>query len=241
MTQETLYKECPLCAQSPVVARGGGEYSCESCGLTLKDRSVLGLFKKGQYGVEMLGHQTYGLADNALKDVSLASDPLKVAIGNVYTDQQLADIAAGDIDVIKPVQTILAQIILEQLREECFVNVNGVRRGRGKPLEGDSSYWPSNPVSESELTWLDEGNLFCTTNRLVLPSNQFTFIRLGRKISAVQAFTNGVAIQLKGDEFSTHFVGCYAHEAALVAAYVMGKVPLLRPKTDERRKTVDER
>ena len=233
MTQETLYKECPLCGQSPVVAKGGSEYGCENCGLTIKDRSVLGMFKKGQYGVESLGRQSYGLADNAMKDVSLAADPLKVAIGNVYTDQQLADIAAGNIDAIKPVQTILAQIILEQLREECFVNVNGVRRGHGKPLEGDSGYWPSNPVSENGLTWLDEGNLFCTTNRLVLPSNQFTFIRLGRKISAVKAFSNGVAIQIKNEEFATYFVGCYAHEAALVAAYVMAKVPLLRPKSDQ--------
>ena len=158
MTQETLYKECPLCTQSPVVARGGGEYSCESCGLTLKDRSVLGMFKKGKYGVVKLGSKTYGLADDALKDVSLAPDPLKVAIGNVYTDQQLADIAGGNIDVIKPVQTILAQIILEQLREECFINVNGVRRGHGQPLVGDSNFWPSNPVPEREMTWLDEGN-----------------------------------------------------------------------------------
>ena len=49
----------------------------------------------------------------------------------------------------------------------------------------------------------------------------------------VQAFIDGVAIQRKGEDFATYFVGCYAHEAALVAAYVMAKLPALQLSTSE--------
>lgn len=228
MSQETLYKECPLCEQAPVV-RQGDIYRCDSCGLTLKERSILGLFKKGQYGIERLGQGDYAIAQMGLKSVSLRPDPLKVVIGNIYTDTQLAEIAGGNIKVIQPVKTVLAQIILEQLNEECFINVNGLRRGHGKPLPEESGYQPGPKISTQGMDWQDEGNLFCTTNRLVLPSNQFTFIRLDRKLVAVQAFANGIAVQRKREEYATYFVGCYPHEAALVAAYAMAKVPKLRP------------
>ena len=161
--------------------------------------------------------------------MSLTADPLKIVIGNIYEDKQLAEIAAGNIEAINPVRTILAQIILEQLNEECFINVAGLRRGHGKPLSEESWYQPSQKASQQGMEWQDEGNLFCTTNRLVLPSDRFTFIRLDRKVTAVQAYTDGVAIQRKGEEFATYFIGCYPHEAALVAAYVMAKIPKLRP------------
>jgi hypothetical protein len=52
---------------------------------------------------------------------------------------------------------------------------------------------------------------------------------MDRKIVAVQAYIDGLAIQRKREAFATYFAGCYAHEAALVAAYVMAKVPALRP------------
>lgn len=229
MSQELLYKECPLCAQAPVTLQSNGEYRCQNCDLTLKEKPVLGLFKKGQYGVEKLGQGNFALARESLKNVALSPDPLKITLGNVYTDDDLAEISAGNLDAIRPVRTVLAQIILEQLREECFVNVTGLRRGHGAPLAEESWYLPTQKASLQSVKWQDEGNLFCTTHRLVLPSNQFTFIRLGRKISAVQAFTNAVAIQVSGEDYSTYFTGCRPHEAALVAAYVMAKVPLLRP------------
>ncbi len=229
MSQELLYKECPLCAQAPVTLQRNGEYRCQNCDLTLKEKPVLGLFKKGQFGVEKLGQGNFALAGESLKNVALPPDPLKITLGNVYTDDDLAKIAGGNLDVIRPVRTVLAQIILEQLREECFVNVTGLRRGHGAPLAEESWYLPAQKASLQNVKWQDEGNLFCTTHRLVLPSNQFTFIRLGRKISAVQAFTNAVAIQVSGEDYSTCFTGCRPHEAALVAAYVMAKVPLLRP------------
>jgi hypothetical protein len=189
---------------------------------------VLGLFKKGQYAVESFGGGEYSLAQTSMKNETLAVDPLKIALGNVYTDAELAEIAAGNINVIRPVRTVLAQIILEQLREECFVNVTGLRRGYGAPLTSESWYSPAGSASLQGIKWQDEGNLFCTNQRIVLPSDQFTFIRLGRKVAAVQAYTNAVAIQLKGEDHATYFVECHAHEAALVAAYVIGKLPQLR-------------
>jgi hypothetical protein len=224
-----MYEECPKCVQAPVTLHDKA-YKCENCGLVLKERSILGLFHKGRFGVERLSQTgNYSLAESSVANIRLAPDPLKVVLGNVYSDDQLAEIAQGNLDIIRPVRTVLAQIILEQLREECFVNVNGLRRGFGPPLPEESSYLPKEKMPVSGIRWQDEGNLFCTSQRLVLPSNQFTFIRLGRKVSAVQAFTNGFAVQLKNEDHATYFAGCYPHEAALVAAYVMCKIPSLRP------------
>ena len=228
MIQQTLYKECPLCTQAPVGLQGDGIYRCKACGLTLKERSILGLFKKGHFSITDLGQGDFALAQSGLKDVALTLDPLKIVIGNIYEDQQLADIAGGNINIISPVRTVLAQIILQQLNEECFINVSGLRRGHGKPLAEESWYRPTQKALQKGMEWQDEGNLFCTTHRLVLPSDRFTFIRLDRKVTAVQAFTNGMAIQRKGEEFATYFVGCPPHEAALVAAFVMGKLPVFQ-------------
>jgi hypothetical protein len=44
----------------------------------------------------------------------------------------------------------------------------------------------------------------------------------------VQAFTDGLAVQRQEEDYATYFVGCYPHEAALVAAYVMAKLPALQ-------------
>jgi hypothetical protein len=197
----------------------------------LQEKRLLGLFKKGRFAVTNLGEgDDYNLAEQGLdpQRVVLAPDPLKITLGNVYPDNQLAQIARGNVDLLRPVRTILAEIILEQLNEACFLQVTELRRGHGQPLSDEvASYQPSQPVPRSGLTWQDEGNLFCTTHRLVFPSNRFTFIRLDRKVVAVQAFSNGLAVQRKGEDFATYFVGCYPHEAALVAAYVMAKVPKL--------------
>ena len=229
MAHETLYKTCPLCIKAPVSLQSSGEYSCAECGLTIKERSILGLFKKGQYSIVSLGQQPYNLVEPILPKLVLPADPLKIVLGNIYTDQALADIAGGHIDVIRPVKTVLAQIILEQLKEACLINANNLRRGQGQPLSGNSLYNPTQKAPRQNMDWQDEGNLFCTNQRIVFPSDQFTFIRLDRKLTVVQAFADGVAVQRKDEAFATYFVGCYPHEAALVAAYVMARVPALRP------------
>ncbi len=232
MTQPALYDECPLCNQGAVVWHDSESvYRCEHCRLTLKERSRWGLFKKGRFGVSDWGKGDYNLAEQNLSKIALPPDSLKVVLGNVYTDQQLTEIAGGSLEAIRPVRTVLAQVILEQLNETCFLQVNGLRRAQGQPLAGGGSYQTTQAAPHPGMDWQDEGNLFCTDQRLVFPSNRFTFIRLDRKLVGVQAFTNGVAIQRKGEDFATYFVGCYPHEAALVAAYVLAKVPKLRANT----------
>jgi len=201
--------------------------------LSLKERSLLGLFKKGHFVVTDFGAGDFSLARQSLKDVALTPDPLKVTLGNVYTDQQLAAIAQGSLTSLRPVRTVLAQVILEQLNELCYLQVNGLRRGHGKPIAEVGHYHPEQAVPREGMVWQDHGNLFCTDHRLVFPSNSFTFIRMDRKLVGIQAFIDGVAVQRKGEDFATYFVGCYAHEAALVAAYVMAKLPTLQLSTSE--------
>ena len=145
----------------------------------------------------------------------------------------MAAIASGSLETLRPVRTVLAQVILEQLNEVCHLQVNGLRRGHGKTLAEGGQYQPQQSTPREGLTWQDQGNLFCTNQRLVFPSDSFTFIRMDRKLVGIQAFTDGVAVQRKGDDYATYFVGCYAHEAALVAAYVMGKLPALQPSTSD--------
>ncbi|MFN8454420.1 MAG: hypothetical protein U0401_07070 [Anaerolineae bacterium] len=226
MAQEILYKECPLCTQGTVIRQGGG-YRCNRCALSLKERSLLGLFKKGHVAVADFGPGDYTLARQSLAGVALSPEAMKIVLGNVYTDAQLAALAAGSPEALRPVRTVLAQVILEQLNEECNIQVNGLRRGQGAPLGEGGYYLPEKAVPKENMAWQDQGNLFCTNQRLVFPSNTFTFIRMDRKLVGIQAFSDGVAVQRKGEEHATYFVGCYPHEAALVAAYVMAKLPIL--------------
>jgi len=224
-----LYKECPLCNQSEVTWDDTASlYRCPNCGLSLNDASFMKLFNKGRYKIDSLGQGQYSLADQSLLQTALPPDRLKVALGNLYTDDELAHIAEGDLERLRPVRTVLAQIILEQLREACFIHVTELRRGHGQLLSEEATYIPTGPLPRQGMAWQDEGNLFCTTHRLVLPSDQFTFIRLDRKLTALKAFTDGIAVQRKGEDFATYFAGCYPHEAALVAAYILAKVPKLR-------------
>ncbi len=233
MPQEILYKECPLCTQGTVAQQENG-FRCDHCGLSLKERSLLGLFKKGHVAVADFGQGDYNLARQSLAGITLTPEAMKVVLGNVYTDSQLAALAAGSLEALRPVRTVLAQVILEQLNEECYIQVNGLRRGLGAPLDEGGHYWPEKAVPREGLTWQDQGNLFCTNQRLVFPSNTFTFIRMDRKLVGIQAFSDGVAVQRKGEEHAAYFTGCYPHEAALVAAYVMAKLPVLhRTKASE--------
>lgn len=228
MEQETLYEECPLCNEGRVVAANGGIYRCDQCGLTVKQRSLLGIYKKNQFRIESLGQGDYSLAEQELNRISLPPEQLKVVIGNIYDDRQLADIASGALEIVRPVRTVLAEIILEQLKEICYIQVNGVRRAHGQPLPATGSYRPEQRVPRHDLQWQDQGNLFVTSKHLVLPSDSFTFIRLDRKLAGVQAFLDGVVVQRQGEDFATYFIDCPPHEAALVAAFVMGKLPVFQ-------------
>ena len=229
MAQEILYKECPACSLAPVTWQNSGIYRCPQCGLALKERKRLGFFGKGRFVMVDFGSKRSLFAEKGLKEVSLSPDAMKIAIGNIYTEAELAELANGRVEVINPVKMVLAQIILEQLNEECYIHVPGLRRGRGPVLAERSWYYPEQKVPQQGIEWQDEGNLFCTSQRLVLPSDRFTFIRLDRKVQAVQAYLNGLALQRRGEDHAIYFTGGYPHEAALVAAYTMARIPALRP------------
>ncbi len=229
MKEEILYQQCPICNQGAVTLQAEeGLYRCQNCGLALKERSLLGLFKKGRFTISELGRGDFSLARPTLQKVALPADQLKVVLGNVYTDPQLEALAAGSTEVLRPVQTIRARIILEQLNETTHLQINNLRRGHGPALERGASYYPTEAIPPNGLDWQDNGNLFVTGGRLVFPSDRFTFIRLDRRLAGVRAFINGFAVQRKGEETATYFGGCYPHEAALAAAFVMAKVPALR-------------
>ncbi|MDM8530481.1 hypothetical protein QUF63_04865 [Anaerolineales bacterium HSG25] len=227
MTEEILYDTCPSCRQG-VVRLQGSLYQCANCELTLKESKRFMVLNAGKYEVIKLGTGSFDVTKQAVQGQSFTPEVLKITLNNIYSDDQLTQLAAGDQSVLRPVTTVLAGIILEQLREECFVEVRGIRRAHGPALTGEHGYQPTAEIPAKDLTWKDEGNLFCTSNRLVMPSNKFTFIRLGRKISVVRAFRNGIAVQLKKEEFATYFIGGLPHEAAVVAAYTIGKLP--KPK-----------
>lgn len=232
MTQEILYKECPLCTQGQVARpAGGGVYRCAHCDLTIKKSPLFGLFKKENLTVTGWGSGVYALAQQSLKNVALPADSLKVVIGNVYSDSHLEALAGGQVTILRPVRTVLAHVILEQLNEECFIQINGLRRGHGAPIAAAGAFKPERSAPREGMAWQDQGNLFCTNHRLVFPSNSFTFIRLDRKLVGVQAFTDGLAVQRKGEDYATYFVGCLAHEAAVAAAYVMARLPILQTTT----------
>ena len=228
MAQEILYKECPACSLAPVTWQHGGLYRCPQCGLAFKEHKRLGFFGKGRFVIVDFGAKKSLLAEKGLKEVALSPDAMRITIGNIYSEAQLAEIANGRVEVINPVKMVLAQIILEQLNEECYIHVPGLRRGRGPVLVERSWYYPEQKISQQGIEWQDEGNLFCTSQRLVLPSDRFTFIRLDRKVQAVQAYLDGLALQRRGEDHATYFLGGYPHEAALVAAYAMARVPVLR-------------
>jgi hypothetical protein len=163
-----------LCNQGTVEAVGGQLYRCTHCGLSLKERSLLGLFKKGHYAVIGCGEGDFTLAQQSLAGVTLPLDLLKVVIGNIYTDPQLEAISQGSLQLIRPVRTMLAQVILEQLNEECFLQINNLRRGQGAPLAEGSYYLPEQPAPrEGFYRWIGRAtqggrfcNLFC---RLLRP------------------------------------------------------------------------
>ncbi len=223
MTQITLYPTCPLCATGTVTQQGA-VYQCDQCGLTIKESTRFFFVNKGKYQATTLGDTRFGLAEASILNVPMSRDALRISLSNVYSDEVVQNVAAGDTSLLRPVQTVLAEIILEQLRENCFLEVRGIRRAHGPVIEGESRYQPAESISTQGLTWQDEGNLFATTNRLVMPSNKFTFIRFGRSVAIVQAFRNGIGVQQKKTDYATYFVGCQPHEAAIVAAYAIGKL-----------------
>lgn len=231
MSESPLLTPCPACDNASL-AWTGQAYCCENCQLTVTKKKQRWPFgsKTEQYIVQDISTD-YSIARSSLVGQTVSMTELQNFTESVYTDAVLAEFAEGEFENMTMPASTLAQILLEQLRETCFMQVSGVRRAHGPVLEAGGDRFPSGTVPKSNMTWQDEGNLFLTNIRMVLPSNSFTFIRLDRKITGFQTFEDGIAVQRKGEEFATYFVGCRAHQAALVAAYVVGKIPQLRKET----------
>ena len=223
MSSDTLASPCPICG-SDTVDITAKTYHCSQCGLRLKAKKSLLPFKaKEMYQVEAIGSD-YGVTQTGLLKQSISPVDLKKLAESVYTDAQLSAFASGNYDDINMPSETVAQILLEQLRETCYIQINGIKRAFGPKLENGGNRFPTGATKNLALDWQDEGNLFLTNTRLVFPSNKFTFIRLDRRVTALQTFSDGIALQERGATHASYFIGCAAHQAALAGAYIMGKV-----------------
>jgi len=226
ISSDTLFPICPVCTQEALIWRGKN-YRCGHCGLTLRPKTFLGFKSKDKYIVQSIG-KGYNIARSGIAGRVFSLAELKNFGESIYTDQQLAAFAAGNFDELRAPSGILTQILLEQLRETVYVQTRNMRRARGPAIEAGGNYIPEGLASAGRLTWRDKGNLFLTNARLIFPSNSFTFIRMDRKLIGLKTFENGFAVQRKGEDFATYFIGCRAHQAALNGAYIMGRLPALR-------------
>lgn len=221
MTTTTI-STCPVCGQTPFSVENNAP--CAGCGLSLSRSSwpVMGT----RYTVKAIG-AGYSLVKPGLLGKRFTAAQLSLLAEQVYSDQTLAAFAGGDFGGLKTPAGTLAGILLEQLKETCFLRVNGLRRAHGPVLAEGSDRLPRE-TAPAGIDWQDQGNLFLTDSRLVFPSNTFTFIRMDRKLVGVKAFKDGLAVQRKGETFATYFVGCPPYQAALAAAYIEGRLPGLR-------------
>lgn len=222
-----LLDVCPICEQEPLAAQAN-DYVCAHCGLRLTaHRGFLGLGPKDRYRVLDLG-AGYDYVRGSVVNEVFSLTELRRFRETVYSDAQLDAFAEGDLTSLNMPASTLAQILLEQLRETCYLHVDHMRRALGPPLPVGGNRWPQEAAPKAALDWKDEGNLFLTNVRVVLPSDTFTFIRLDRRLVGLKTFTDGIAVQERNEDQATYFVGCRPHEAMLLAAYVTGRVPKLR-------------
>jgi hypothetical protein len=227
VSDETIPKSCPICASDTLV-ESNTDFRCETCGMLARSKPLFGFLGKGRYAISNLSDD-YQIARQGLRGRLFAAAEFEVLAPHIYTDSELATFAQGDFKVLREPAGALASIIFEQLRERCLIQINGLRRAMGPLLEPGADHQPLDKVSRPGLRWQDKGNLFATEQRLVFPSDTFTFIRMDRKLVGVKAYRDAVAIQRRGEQQATYFVGCTAFQSALIAAYVVGKLPHLQP------------
>ena len=228
METASLLSPCPACGRSTLV-KTRQVYQCQTCGLAIKEKKPFPGFgaRPARYVVEAIGPD-FSLARPGIVGHVFSPAELKNFHENVYSDQTLADFAAGRYEGLNMPASALAQVLVEQLRETCYIQINHLCRAHGPTLTGGGSRFPQGKAPTSGLTWQDQGNLFLTDIRLVFPSDSFTFIRLDRKLVGLKTYQDGLALQRKGEDFATYFVGCGAHQASLAAAYIQGRLPTLR-------------
>jgi hypothetical protein len=223
--EEVLVGPCPICGQSPL--RGDGrQYTCASCGTKVEQSRWLGVWSRNRFFFRAIG-ANYRNAEPDLVGRSFTQAELAKLAGTCYSDADLAAIAAGDFSRIRPPSSTVAQVLFPQSLETCHLLVNGLLRAQG-PAIPDGVDRVHRPVDQRVLRTLDQGNLFISDQRLIFPSDSHTTIRVDRKLTGIRTFTNAFAVQRRGQEKATYFLGCKSREAALILAYLQGRLDHLR-------------
>jgi hypothetical protein len=225
VSEEVLVDPCPICSQSPLLG-DGRQYTCASCGTKVEQSRWLGVWPRNRFFFRAIGAD-YRNAEPDLTGRPFTQATLAGLVGTCYTDADLAAIAAGDLSRIRLPSSTVAQVLFPQSPETCHLLVNSLMRAQGPALP-DGVGRIRGPADRRVLRILDRGNLFISDQRLIFPSDSHTTIRIDRKLTGIRTFTDAFAVQRKGEESATYFLGCESRDAALVSAYLQGQLDHLR-------------
>lgn len=225
MIEEVLLSPCPICGEA-ALAGSGYTYRCSYCGTEVRQQRWLGIRPRDQFLFTATGSNYTNLKDELLIR-PFTKDQLAQLAGTCYTDADLAAIAAGELERLRRPGSTVAQIMFPQSRETCYIQVNGLTRAEGPPLPDGVDRIPG-PVNRRILQVLDRGNLFISDQRLIFPSSTHTTIRIDRKLTAVRTFADTIAVQRKGEDKATYFLGTQPRHGSLIVAYLQGLLPHLR-------------
>jgi hypothetical protein len=225
VSQEVLIDACPICGKSALAGQKG-QFSCVSCGTQVEQSRWLGVRPRDRFFFRMVSSD-YSNAEPDLVARPFTKTELAGLAGSCYSDADLGAIAAGDLTCVRPLTSQVAQLMFPQTRETCRLQINGLTRAEGPSLPNGASKINSS-VSQQTLKKLDEGNLFVSDQRLIFPSDTHTIIRIDRKLTGICTFLDAVAIQRKGQDKATYFLGFESRDASLLAAFLSGQLGHLR-------------
>lgn len=225
MSRSVLIDPCPICGQSPLVS-DDRQYTCASCGTLVKQSAWLGVWPRNRFFFQTVGADYHNVQPDLLGRPFTRAELSRLS-GTCYTDADLAAIAAGDLARLRPPRSTLAQVMFPQTHETCHLLLNRLVRAEGPSLPAGVDRVPS-PADRRALRTLDQGNLFISDQRLIFPSSSHTTIRIDRKLTGIRTFTDAFAVQRKGEEKATYFLECGYRDAALVVAYLQGRLNHLR-------------
>jgi hypothetical protein len=224
--EKTRLRLCPLCS-SPALTDAGNRQACSACGTIFSTFAAYGFIGPTRYRLEVLP-KDYGILGSSILGRALNEDSMKKLPELAYMDKELAEIAAGRLDVLRPVTDMYNTVFFEQLHENVRLRIKGLQHEAGEALSCGSGFQPQQSTGLGLAQNAARGNLLITDQRLIFTSSTYTFIRLDRKLSAVVAFNNALAIQRQGEKEAIYFIGLRPIEAALSAAIIMGQAPHLR-------------
>jgi hypothetical protein len=207
------------------MAGDAGGYTCAACGTQVEQSRWLG-WSRDRFLFGRVG-SAYRNAKADLLARPFTKAQLADLAGSCYTDADLAAIAAGDLTRLRLPRSTVAQIMFPQTHETCYIQINSLLRAEGAPLP-DGVSRVNAPADRRTLKILDQGNLFISDQRLIFPSSTHTTIRLDRKLSGACTFRDALAVQRKGEDLATYFLGLESRSAALIVAYLQGRLDHLR-------------